>query len=51
MLHLETKYCGEPFYCRPGDILRETQLSGFRKLLQILYGYLKPIAFLNLVSN
>jgi hypothetical protein len=32
-------------------ILRETQLSNFLKILQLLYGYLKPIAFLIRVSN
>jgi hypothetical protein len=32
-------------------ILRETQLSSFLKILQILNGYLNRIVFLNLVSN
>jgi len=34
-----------------GDILRENQLSNFLKILQILNGYLEPIAFLIRVSN
>jgi hypothetical protein len=34
-----------------GLILRETQISNFLKILQILYGYLKPISFLIRVSN
>jgi len=33
------------------DILRETQISDFLKILQILYRYLQPIAFLIGVSN
>jgi hypothetical protein len=32
-------------------VLRETQISNFLKILQILYGYLKPISFLIRVSN
>ena len=34
-----------------GDILRETQISDFLKILQILNGYLEPTAIFHLVSN
>ena len=33
------------------DTLRETQISNFPKILQILNGYLNRIPFFHLVSN
>jgi hypothetical protein len=35
----------------PSCDMRETQISGFLKKLQILNGYMQRISFLNLVSN